>query len=333
VIAHFNQSTDLLSLLEGYGARIVYQYAGGKALLHCAASHDHAHGDAHPSLIVEPGRGHQLGRMICGCYSPACRLHNQPGQVMDAFEVFCRLEGISKREGVQRIQSTNQRSQGSALQTPQRTMRSESSLATPPVTPHTSAHLAPGTPSERVIQQRLVEVNTDERVQPLDRRLLAYVISHDAHGQGLANAVLAAALGAAPDSIKRAKRRLRTLGYIDVTISTDGLSPSVISIISPIEQEMLPREGGSSEGGVQTPPPSMYLNLHVTGRLPPPSPRPPPPLRLRLQYHEGVPSLICIVGVVCYSVCCVPVPPNDSDWRLLPSLPPLNRRLVLVALR
>ena len=98
------------------------------------------------------------------------------------------------------------------------------------------------------MQQRLMDINADTRLQPLDRRVLAYVISHGAHGQGIANAALAAALNARPDSIKRSKRRLRELGYIEVTISTDGLNASVIRLL-PGEEK------AAREGGVQDAPP------------------------------------------------------------------------------
>lgn len=265
VIAHFNSSTDLVSLLEGYGARAAYHYAGGKTLLHCASTQDHAHGDAHPSLVVEPGRGHQAGRMICGCYCPACRLHNQPGQVMDAFEVFCRLEGISKREGVQRIQKGDARQTISSPHPPQQRQVStyaETSHASP--APSRSAPPVSAPPAaELLLQQRLVEIHTDPRVQPLDRRLLAYVISHGAQGQGIANAALAAALGARADSIKRAKRRLRELGYIDVQISTDGQSASVITIL-------VSQNETSAAGGVQQAPPFHVSEPTCVDATPPP---------------------------------------------------------------
>lgn len=265
VIAHFNRSTDLVSLLEGYGARAAYYYAGGKTLLHCAASQDHTHGDAHPSLVVEPGRGQQAGRMICGCYCPACRLHNQPGQVMDAFEVFCRLEHISKREGVQRLQN--------APSVPQTIHSSgQARPASPVVAERVPVVPRPLPPAERVFQQQLIAITADGRVQPLDRRLLAYVISHGAHGQGIANATLAAALGARPDSIKRAKRRLRELGYIAVTVSTDGVSASAITIVTPVSPDNHANDSDHAEaqGGVQVAPPFHVTELTCVDATPPP---------------------------------------------------------------
>lgn len=241
VIAQFNASTNLVSLLEGYGAHAVYHYAGGKTLLRCAASQDHANGDKHPSLVVEPGRGNQTGRMICGCYCPTCRLHNQPGQVMDAFEVYCRLENITKREAVQRLQAGISVPQPAPRLAPPSTVLTDSRAA---------SHPQPSTPSsaERILHQRLIDIAADTRVQPLDRRVLAYVISHGAHGHGVANATIAAALDARPDSIKRSKRRLRELGYIEVSISTDGRSASVIRLLPAGEEAAV-------EGGVQDAPP------------------------------------------------------------------------------
>ncbi|MEN9937934.1 MAG: hypothetical protein RLZZ387_4513 [Chloroflexota bacterium] len=282
VIRAYNAATDLVALLEGYGARVVHHYAGGRVLLHCAVHQDHRNGDQHPSLIVQPGTGRQTGKLICGCYSPNCRLHNRPGQVKDAFEVYCILEGIDRGEGVkrqsQRLRPPSRRGGplgGAGL--PPRTPPAPPSDGHPPtqasgVAPDQPAQhelsLAPDdvviTPAPSLdddwraaVQSRLTALQRDPRARPMDRRLYAFFAERCTTGSRCrpSNAAAAEALGVPLDTIKFTKRRLCELGYITVSVSTDGRNTSQVQLLPPSTQ---------GEGGVIARSPESKLGIGST---------------------------------------------------------------------
>jgi len=267
IIQAYNAMTDLVRLLEQYGGTLAYCYAGGKVLMHCAATQDHRNGDASPSLIVQPGTGRQVGKLICGCYSPQCRLHNNPSQVKDPFEVYCIMEGIDHRDGVKRLSRTFS---PTTARTPQRGntsgRRSFSNLAasiTPPdqpqpeaatsmphpataraAAPHhgQSTTLRPAAPAHppaiwrTAAHARLEELRRSPSARPMDKQLYAYLLERCQQQPACrpSNAAAAAALGVCEGTIKLTKRRLSQLGYIAVTTSQDGKSTSIIHLILPV---------------------------------------------------------------------------------------------------
>jgi hypothetical protein len=91
-IARYNQDTDLIALLEHYGAR---RAKGSRRLLHCCGHAD----DRRASLLLwERGSG----KHYCKCLS---QYHNCPlaGQMRDAFAVYCAIEGLTTAEALRRL--------------------------------------------------------------------------------------------------------------------------------------------------------------------------------------------------------------------------------------
>ena len=276
IIRAFNAATDMVQLLEAYGARVSHRYANGRVMLHCAAHQDHRNGDAHPSLMVQPGTGGQAGKVICGCFAPGCRLHNAPHQVKDVFEAYCILEGISHREGIRR-----QRQRLCARPHPARpahALRPAPNQPPAPPQPPAAQQTLALAPQDVVrgpdtddwpaqVQQRLADLQRDPRARPMDRRLYAYFAARCVSEPRCrpSNARCAAALEVPVDTIKFTKRRLRTLGYITVDISTDGRNTSVVDLLpggvirrSP---EVL-RIGFTKKGGA-IPPPAAVNNRDI----------------------------------------------------------------------
>ena len=101
-IQAYNKQTDLISLLESYGARIAEQFSSGGALLHCPCGH-HNHGDRRPSLHVKPATSSRYGRFVVFGYSPTCQFYTERGQTFAAFDVVCKLEGLTAVEALKRI--------------------------------------------------------------------------------------------------------------------------------------------------------------------------------------------------------------------------------------
>ncbi len=93
-IQAYNQATNVLTLLQQYGARIALHSADGGALLHCPCPH-HAHGDQRPSLVVQPARVPRYGQFVAFGYAPGCLFYTQEGQLLDAFGIRCRLEALA----------------------------------------------------------------------------------------------------------------------------------------------------------------------------------------------------------------------------------------------
>lgn len=268
LIQAFNAATDLVTLLEAYGARVAHRYANGRVVLHCAAPQDHRHGDAHPSLLVQPGTGGQTGKLICGCFTPGCRLHNAPGQVKDAFEVYCILEGISHREGMRRQRQRLGSAARPARPAPGMRPAPPPRQLPPPAAPaQQTLALAPQdvvrSPAANdwrtQVQQRLAALQRDLRARPMDRRLYAYLAARCTTGPSCrpSNARCAEALEVSIDTIKFTKRRLRTLGYITVEISTDGRNTSVV--------DLLPGAGAITRGVIVRSPDKLRIGFTKKG--------------------------------------------------------------------
>jgi hypothetical protein len=101
IIEAYNQATDLVALLESYGGKIA-QLGRGRTLLHCPCP-NHAHGDARPSLEVQPAKKARYGQHVAIGHAPGCQFATERGQVMDAFRVFCTWEGLTPLEAVERL--------------------------------------------------------------------------------------------------------------------------------------------------------------------------------------------------------------------------------------
>ena len=101
-ITRYNQSTDLLALLEGYGGHRVEQFARGGALLHCPCG-QHRHGDRRPSLELRPATNPRYGGYIAIGHAPGCLFHTAPGQVINAFDVYCRMEHLTPAQAIRQL--------------------------------------------------------------------------------------------------------------------------------------------------------------------------------------------------------------------------------------
>ena len=102
IIETYNQATDLVALLESYGGRIVQRGRWGRTLLHCPCP-NHAHGDARPSVEIQPAKKTRYGQHVAIGHAPSCQFATERGQVMDAFRVFCTWEGITPTQAVERL--------------------------------------------------------------------------------------------------------------------------------------------------------------------------------------------------------------------------------------
>lgn len=101
VIEDYNQRTDLVALLERYGARIAETWPSG-ALLHCPCP-GHQHCDQRPSLEIKESTKTRNGSWVAVGYAPTCWFFTEPGQVVNAFTVLCRLEHWTASEAVKRL--------------------------------------------------------------------------------------------------------------------------------------------------------------------------------------------------------------------------------------
>jgi hypothetical protein len=101
-ITRYNGQTDLIALLESYGGKIAERYSNGGALLHCPCGR-HNHGDRRPSLEVQPARSARYGRMVAVGHAANCLFYTERRQVIDAFGVYCKLEGLTTREALYRL--------------------------------------------------------------------------------------------------------------------------------------------------------------------------------------------------------------------------------------
>jgi hypothetical protein len=102
IIAAYNGATDLVALLESYGGKIAQRGRVGRTLLHCPCP-NHAHGDARPSLEIQPAKKARYGPYVAIGHAPNCQFATERGQVMDAFRVFCTWEGLAPAEAVERL--------------------------------------------------------------------------------------------------------------------------------------------------------------------------------------------------------------------------------------
>ncbi len=107
VIAAYNQATDLLALLESYGGKVAQLRRFGRTLLHCPCP-NHAHGDARPSVEIQPAKKARYGQHVAIGHAPGCQFATERGQVMDAFRIFCTWEGLTAAEGVERLRTTQE---------------------------------------------------------------------------------------------------------------------------------------------------------------------------------------------------------------------------------
>ena len=101
-ITRYNEQTNLVALLESYGGKIAERYGNGGALLHCPCGR-HSHGDRRPSLEVQPARSARYGRMVAVGHAANCLFYTERRQVVDAFGVYCKLEGLTTREALYRL--------------------------------------------------------------------------------------------------------------------------------------------------------------------------------------------------------------------------------------
>jgi len=101
-IHEYNQGTDLVALLESYGGRIAEQPRSGKIILHCPCG-QHKNRDHRPSLEVQPARRARYGRAVAVGHAPGCLFYTEQRQVIDAFSVYCKLEGVTPKEALQRL--------------------------------------------------------------------------------------------------------------------------------------------------------------------------------------------------------------------------------------
>ena len=95
----YNQRTDLVALLESYGGRIAEQPRNGKNILHCPCG-QHQHGDARPSVKGQVARSARYGRAVAVGHAPGCLFYTEHHQVIDAWGVYCTLEGLTTREAL-----------------------------------------------------------------------------------------------------------------------------------------------------------------------------------------------------------------------------------------
>jgi len=98
VILAFNQHTDVVALVEGYGGRIA-QASHARVVMHCPCGR-HAHGDRIASLEIRPARKARYGQHVAYGYAPGCAFYTERGMVMDAFAVYCQLEGLTPADAV-----------------------------------------------------------------------------------------------------------------------------------------------------------------------------------------------------------------------------------------
>jgi len=102
-IQEYNHSTNLIDLLEQHGSHVADTYRDGSMLMHCPCG-QHQHGDAQASLEVRPARNtSRYGQYVAVGHAPHCRFYAEHRQVMDAFTVYCRLEGLTIKEALQQI--------------------------------------------------------------------------------------------------------------------------------------------------------------------------------------------------------------------------------------
>jgi hypothetical protein len=104
IIAAYNRATDLVALLESYGGRIAQRRRFGRTLLHCPCP-NHAHGDARPSVEIQPAKKARYGQHVAIGHAPGCQFATERGQVMDAFRVFCTWEALTPAEAVERLRN------------------------------------------------------------------------------------------------------------------------------------------------------------------------------------------------------------------------------------
>jgi hypothetical protein len=103
-IAAYNQTTNLVTLLEGYGGHVADRSRQG-ILMHCPCG-QHAHDDEQPSLWLQPARRPEIhGDMIAVGLAPRCRFYTSRGQVINAFNVFCIMEERTPAEAVEQLRA------------------------------------------------------------------------------------------------------------------------------------------------------------------------------------------------------------------------------------
>jgi hypothetical protein len=90
--------------LESYGGRIAQRGRFGRTLLHCPCP-NHAHGDARPSVEIQPAKKARYGQHVAIGHAPGCQFATERGQLMDAFRVFCTWEGVTAQEAVERLRT------------------------------------------------------------------------------------------------------------------------------------------------------------------------------------------------------------------------------------
>ncbi len=79
----------------------------GGVLMHCPCP-NHQHHDARASLEIRPAKNSQrYGRFVAYGYAPDCLFHTERGEVIDAFNAYCKLEQVTPSEVVSRLSKSN----------------------------------------------------------------------------------------------------------------------------------------------------------------------------------------------------------------------------------
>ena len=102
-IRDYNHSIDLRAFLERLGGRVAQFLPSGSILMHCPCPH-HKHQDARPSIELRQAKNtERYGEFVVYGYAPGCSFFTERGQIMDAFNVYCKFYGLETDEAIQQI--------------------------------------------------------------------------------------------------------------------------------------------------------------------------------------------------------------------------------------
>jgi hypothetical protein len=229
-ITRYNGQTDLVALLESYGGRIAERYSNGGALLHCPCGR-HSHGDRRPSLEVQPARSARYGRMVAVGHAAHCLFYTERRQVMDVFGVYCKLEGLTTREALYRLNPCR------LARPPRRRNEPDPDERNEPPNESTPEPNASRTDTTAQQQARVDEVHalhaelraraaTDTALGPTAQRVLdaLLVIANDRDWCRPSKPRLAAMLGVSNRTVQRGLVELEQRGYLrtDEHTTCDG---------------------------------------------------------------------------------------------------------------
>ena len=97
-----HQATDLVGLLASSGGQIAARWGNEYVGRHCPCGHPQ-HGNRRPSRELRPATHHAYGRSIAIGHAPGCRFHPAPGQGINAFDVYCRLEHLTPAQATTQL--------------------------------------------------------------------------------------------------------------------------------------------------------------------------------------------------------------------------------------